>query len=128
MYLVVSPVDIRFTLFGWFDGHSLISEQRVETEPEALLRALVSFLETSSVEISLLDGIIAVVGPGSPSSLRAGLSVVNTIGFTEEIPLFGVENPDHEPLSSLLQKVNLLESQTVLLPLYGREANITPAR
>lgn len=76
-----------------------------------------------------LSGIIVNAGPGSFTGLRIGLSVANTIAYTEDIPIVGVKNSDDID-KILLEGEALLKSaapgfSSSIIPYYGAEPNIT---
>jgi tRNA threonylcarbamoyladenosine biosynthesis protein TsaB len=73
-----------------------------------------------------LTGLGVFKGPGSFTGLRIGITVLNTISYSEGIPIVGTagENWKQLAVERLLNK----ESDKVVLPEYGGEANITQPR
>lgn len=65
-------------------------------------------------------------GPGSFTGLRIGLTVLNTIADAQVVPIVGAigENWQQEVIS----QIEAGKNDTIVLPHYGREANITRPR
>jgi tRNA threonylcarbamoyladenosine biosynthesis protein TsaB len=65
-------------------------------------------------------------GPGSFTGIRIGLTVMNTIADAQGIPIVGArgENWQNEALGKLKSGKN----EKIVLPFYGRGANITTPR
>jgi tRNA A37 threonylcarbamoyladenosine modification protein TsaB len=76
-----------------------------------------------------VTGIIIAAGPGSYTGLRIGMSVANTLAYTQNIPI--VAPIKTENYKELLQKgQHMLESagsqfQAAVTPHYGAEPHIT---
>ena len=128
MYLFVSPRDISYVVFGLFSHGKIEKETRVESRPEEILGHITAFLTKAYLRPEDLKGLIVVTGPGSFTSLRAGVAIINTFAFVEDLPVIGVENPDDLPLEELLSKTDLSNTKPFTLPEYGREPNITQAK
>jgi tRNA threonylcarbamoyladenosine biosynthesis protein TsaB len=78
----------------------------------------------------LLKGIIVNSGPGSFTGLRIGISVANTIAYSKNIPIIGVEAGEIGFDYLLQQGLKMLESASSqfvgsVVPQYGAEPNIT---
>lgn len=65
-------------------------------------------------------------GPGSFTGLRIGMSVLNTIARDKKIPIVAEFGDDWQ--TKALRRLNLDENDTIALPFYGAEANITKPR
>lgn len=48
-----------------------------------------TILESAGIELSDITGIIVYEGPGSYTGLRISISVANTIGYAQDIPVVG---------------------------------------
>lgn len=73
-----------------------------------------------------IKAIGAFRGPGSFTGLRIGLTVLNTIADTYNIPIVGGCGDDWQ--AGVLAELERGENQKIVLPAYGREANITKPR
>lgn len=77
-----------------------------------------------------LDGIAAIgvmKGPGSFTGLRIGLTVVNTLANDRAVPIVGVEQSE-DWREQALHRLKSGENDRLVMPHYGREANITKPR
>jgi len=132
MYLVVSPHDLSYAVFGLLktkeEGEERVKLVEVKTRPETILASLLTFLREQMVEPKALEGIVVVTGPGSFTSLRAGLSVVNTFAFVYGLPLISLPNSEGLDLETLISKTNFSSSQEFVKPFYGREPNVTMSK
>ena len=73
-----------------------------------------------------ITGIGAYRGPGSFTSLRIGLTVVNTLADSLTIPIVGVMGESWQ--SDALERLKSGENDRIVLPFYDRDANITAPR
>lgn len=112
----------------WVDG-----DNQVETEWQAdrgladgLIGYLRSQLSSRSKSWSDVQGIGVFKGPGSFTGLRIGLTVMNTWADTMHIPIVGETDDDWKAKS--LSRLASGQNDELVMPLYGREANITKPR
>jgi len=111
------------------DGESM-SHYEWQADRE-LARGLLAFLRDKMAEHQAsFDDISAVgvmKGPGSFTGLRIGLTVANTIAFDRQLPIVGVEQSD-DWQTVALSRLQRGENDQLVMPHYGREANITKPR
>ena len=79
---------------------------------EKLLAFIESRLDFENKKWSDITEIVFMSGPGSFTGLRIGASIVNTLASQLKIPLYDHHGNKHE----------------VIIPEYGREANISTPR
>lgn len=83
-------------------------------------------LAENNSDFSDIKGIGVNQGPGSFTGLRIGLTVLNTIANTYNIPIVGASGDGW--LYVCRERLSLGESDKIVLPEYGGEANITKPR
>lgn len=95
--------------------------------PEKYLARVDAFFTEHGVTLKELSGILVVTGPGSFTASRLSVTLANTLGFTQNLPLFPLENPAHVPLLDLLAGLDLAHLPSVLhaSPHYDRPPFIT---
>ena len=104
-------------------------ENRQDFEWEAgrtLARNLLKFLEEKTGDLHLISGIGVMRGPGSFTGLRIGLTVVNTLADSLNIPIVGAMGDNWRDLA--LDKLRSGENEKIVMPEYGAAANITAPR
>lgn len=108
-------------------------EWRYDTSWESgrgLAKGILSFLETEiraqGKKMSDVSGLVVFKGPGSFTGLRIGVTVFNTLAYTNNVPVIGAtgNNWQAEGIAALLAGGN----DEIVLPEYGGEANITQPR
>ena len=62
-------------------------------------------------------------GPGSFTGLRIGITVMNTIAYSQKIPIVGGRGDTWQ--ADIVAKLNTGADEKIVLPFYGSEANIT---
>lgn len=88
--------------------------------------AIDAIIESSNSEYSGLTGIIVYEGPGSFTGLRIGITIVNTIAHELNIPIVGSTGEDW--LRDGVEKIKTAQPGSIVMPMYGGEANITKAK
>ena len=73
-----------------------------------------------------ITGVGVYKGPGSFTGLRIGLTVCNTIADAKAIPIVGETGEDWQVTAR--NRLAAGENNRLVMPLYGREANITKPR
>ena len=91
-----------------------------------LLKYLRDKLAEENVTWNDVTGIGAFMGPGSFTGLRIGLTVLNTVADTLNIPIVGTTSENWQ--TQALTRLENGENDRLVMPLYGREANITKPR
>jgi len=98
-------------------------------QSEKLLSLIDKLLKQNKVMPGDLTGIIVISGPGGFTSIRSGVVVANTLGFTLGIPVAGAPRLDSSSMRELikigLDRLEKVKGGSIVLPFYGREPNIT---
>ena len=99
-----------------------------------MARDILKFLEDSLENIEKdykdLEGIGFFAGPGSFTGLRIGASVANTLADGLNIPIVAIKKEDENDdwRQKAFEKLKNNENDKIVLPFYGRDANITKPR
>lgn len=120
-----STPECRLTLI---DGDQRIDD--VWTADRTLADKLIGYLrgqlQAQNKTWQDVTGIGVFKGPGSFTGLRIGLTVMNTLADGLEVPIVGETGDDW--LDKALGRLNDGQNDRLVMPLYGREANITKPR
>lgn len=112
-------IDVQGQLFSyeWESGRGLA---------KGLLGYLNENLAKHDAVLTDVTGLIAYQGPGSFTGLRIGLTVLNTIADAQKIPIVGVTGDAW--VQTGLDRLHTGENDTLVMPEYGGEPNITTPR
>lgn len=109
------------------------ADDRRDVEWEAgrnLAKGLLGFLVDECKEfgrdIKDIDGIVGFKGPGSFTGLRIGLTVLNTLADSNNIPIVGESGDSWQQAG--LDRLKSGQNDQIILPDYGAPANITTPR
>ena len=94
--------------------------QADRTLAKSLLKELSTILDG---DFQQLTGLIVFSGPGSFTGLRIGITVANTVAYSESIPVVGLEGSNW--LRNGVKRLKGGENDKIVVPNYGRDANIT---
>lgn len=108
-------------------------EQRYDDEWQAgrtlakgLLGYLKEQLQKNGKDFADISGIGAFAGPGSFTGLRIGLTVLNTIADSENVPIVGSTEENWQ--GAVLEALSQGKNEKIVLPFYGSDAHITKPR
>lgn len=110
------------------DGNSRYDDQWQADRQLAngLLRYLQEQLQKNGKTFADITGMGVFTGPGSFTGLRIGLTVLNTIASSENIPIVGATGETWQ--DQVVDKLNAGMDEKIVLPFYGSEAHITKPR
>ncbi len=125
LLLDTSTPICRLTLIDgdWRYEHEWLAERQLA---KGLLRYLQDQLRVSGKEFADITAIGVFKGPGSFTGLRIGLSVLNTMGDSLQLPIVGAEGRGWQ--DEVLRRLDRGENDKIVLPLYGSDARITKPR
>jgi len=89
-------------------------------------KKLAQLLKSQKKDWQDIEGIVCFQGPGSFTGLRIGLTVGNTLAYSYSIPIVGTSGDDW--VKDGLQKLCSGQNDTLVMPEYGADANITTPR
>lgn len=125
LLLDTSTPECRLSLVDGDWRHDATWEANRELA-KGLLSYIQTQLESQQKTWTDLTGLGVFKGPGSFTGLRIGITVLNTIADSENIPIVGETGDDwHE---KAIDRLTNNESDRIVLPEYGGEANITQPR
>jgi len=111
---------------SFYDGDVCLLEDTWHADRE-LAEKLLGYLEEKMASLgkswSDISGIGAFRGPGSFTGLRISMSVLNTLASDLHVPIVGATGKEWE--STALARLTAGEDDQIVLPEYGRPANIT---
>lgn len=112
--LILLDNDMELARDTWESGRSLAS---------TILTHVVELCKSRSIVVQDIEGIICYEGPGSFTGLRIGITVGNTLAYSNTIPIVGSTGDNW--LLGGLSKLLKGKNKKILTPKYGSEANIT---
>lgn len=98
---------------------------------ETLLINIDKILKKNKVKLPDIKGVGAVLGPGSYTGLRIGLTTANTLGVSLGIPLVGIKAVSRKQLAKeklveiFYKKLQKKEFSEILKPIYRYPLKIT---
>lgn len=108
---------------AWRVDESWLADRQLA---KGLLEFLQSTLQAQGKTWEDISGIGVFQGPGSFTGLRIGLTVLNTLADTKQIPIVGKTGESWQ--ADALRSLAAGENDKLVMPLYGSEANITKPR
>ena len=121
-----STPTCHFALYE--DGQYLVDEiwEAGRDLAEQLLAYIEQHLSSLGKDWQDITGIGVYKGPGSFTGLRIGLAVLNTLADTNTIAIVGETGEKWREIA--IERLSSGENEKIVMPLYGREANITKPR
>ena len=90
---------------------------------ETLHLKIQAMLESAGNSWQDIGGVVVYEGPGSFTGLRIGISVANSIAYSNSIQVVGCSGNDW--LENGISKIASGKGLNAILPVYGSEAHIT---
>ena len=97
---------------------------------ENLLKIIVKILKKNKVKFEQLEGIFTVAGPGPFTSIRISTAIANTLSYSLQIPVAGLEIKrkkwtQREIVNEGLKQLANATAKEYIKPYYDKEPNIT---
>lgn len=132
IFFIAEAVDISKAVLALVgaDGE-IIAKQEIKFSVGKirLLKRVSDFLKKQKISFSNISGIIIVAGPGSFTSIRTNLSIINTWAAVENIPAVGLARTDFSDFDDLIKKgiakLKKTKDPKIIKPFYGRPPDIT---
>lgn len=113
--------------FAWLEKEKLPLVTLIEGRANNLLPKLAKSVGAKGLK--RIEGVCVVAGPGSFSSVRAGVLDANLIARLQKVPLVGVTVDEAQDLPVLSHKLfathHSLKLAAYVAPIYDKEPNIT---
>lgn len=126
MIVLALRTDGPQSYIALFENQVLIGDIHWESGKELardLLTQISIFLHNNHKTIDEIEGIACFAGPGSFTSLRIGITALNTLAYAKEIPI--VSSRGEEWVRDCLRRLSEGENDKVIVPEYGSEPHIT---
>ncbi len=130
MILYINGQDIKRLVLGTVavGADPGIGPTVFEADPDDYLEVIANYLTSLGQTLEDLGALAVVVGPGSPTALRASLAIANTLAFARRLPTLPLEKPAEVDDQEFIKTINLdtLEARArTLKPIYLHPPNIT---
>lgn len=111
---------------GLYDGKKQLSYEIWQAHrqlAETIHRKIDDVLKKSNKSLKDIEGIVCFKGPGSFTGLRIGLSVTNTLAYSQNIPV--IARSDSNWLERAIKDILSGQNDKIALPEYGMPAKTT---
>lgn len=123
LYLDTSTKEARV----WLDDNYFSADMGRDMGRD-LLKFIKDCLSSLELDWQALEGLAFYKGPGSFTGLRIGISVMNTLADSLDIPIVAENNEQGDWRLLAKERLEAGENQQIVVPFYGAEANITQPR
>ncbi len=127
--LYLNGQDIGKLVLGFVAQKStpewLYGPEKIMTGPEGYLAALDAVLEQHKKSMPDFSAIILVQGPGSPTALRVSHALVNTLAFTNKLPILALSKLPDVSDEQVLEFLPGTHARPYVFPVYSAEPLIT---
>lgn len=121
MNLTINTIDRNNIEIGLFKKDELLLFNFVtEKQSEDLLNAIDGILKKENLTLQDIDSILVNQGPGSYTGVRVGVTVVNTLGWSLDIPVFGYKEGELEKNLLKIVKLKIKNFSQIVLPYYSK--------
>lgn len=103
-----------------FDDYKWFADRKLADD---LLKNISKRLKENNLSFENLKALGVFEGPGSFTGLRIGITVMNTIADSLDIPIYGARGDDWK--NEIISKFEKEKKSELILPFYGADAKIT---
>lgn len=126
MDLYVCSQDLQTLDLALLQEKRVVQSVHLQTRPEQFLACLDQQLKVWNCPLESVKRLYVVAGPGSFTSSRLSVTLVNAMAFRYQIPVVSIENPERHSLEDLLKSGALdAEASEFVVPVYDRPPHIT---
>ncbi|MEK7130526.1 MAG: hypothetical protein AAB793_02620 [Patescibacteria group bacterium] len=132
IFFIVEAVDINKAVLALAgaDGKIIVKQEiKFSVGKIRLLKRISDFFKKEKIDFSDISGIIAATGPGSFTSIRTSLSIINTWAGIMSIPAIGFSRHEFSSFDDLIEKgaakLKKTKRPKIIKPFYGRPPDIT---
>ena len=131
MYLYINTTERDSFEVALVGESGVIRKKTVQSHrkhSEKLLASITQMLKQAELSLRDIQGIAAVKGPGSFTSLRIGITTANALAYGLSVPIAGIDKSDNYTgfTSKLFSK--RLRNPSIIVPEYGLEPHITESK
>jgi tRNA threonylcarbamoyladenosine biosynthesis protein TsaB len=126
MIILTLRTDKPEAEIGLYDGKKRLEYEIWQAHrelAETIHKKLEEILKKTSKELSDIEGVICLKGPGSFTGLRIGLSVGNALAYAQDIPIVARIGKDW--LEVGIEDLQSGQNDKIAIPEYGSEAHTT---
>ena len=129
MIILTIRTDKPEAEIGLFEGREKLAYREWQAHrqlAETINKKIESLLKSHKKTWVDIEGIVCFKGPGSFTGLRIGMTVMNTLADSLELPIVGTTGEDWREVA--LTRLENGEDDRLVMPEYGGTANITKPR
>jgi len=126
MIILTIRTDKPLAEIGLWRDTTRIAEVQWEAHREladTIHTQIATMLAQSKLDWQSIQAVAVYKGPGSFTGLRIGISVANALALGLHIPIVGQTGPSWQ--QQALEQLIAGKNESVILPEYGADANIT---
>lgn len=126
MLILTIRTDKPQAELGLFDGLDKLDYRLWQAHRElssTIHLKIEEILTTNHKEFNDLEGLVVFKGPGSFTGLRIGISVVNALAYSLNVPV--VSSLSDNWITIGIERLIKQENEVIALPEYGQEPRIT---
>lgn len=106
-----------------FDDGNLVAEKKWPAERQLAHDLLGEIEKILGGNFTKLTGLVVFIGPGSFTGLRIGVTTMNTLAYSLDIPIVGTSGDDWAAVG--ITRLKNGENDWIVIPKYGVAAKIT---